>query len=644
MNHTIISLSSALVLASSVSTYALAATQDGEGVEEIKVTATRTPISADSATTAITIITKEELAKLQIFKISDYLKTVPGVALSSSGSVGGAMQLRMRGAEANQTLVLIDGVEMNDPAAGDEFQFEHLTSNEIERIEIIRAPMSAAWGSDALSGVINIITRKADKPFEASAFAEYGSLDTYRAGARLGISRDKWNLTAGYSRMKSDGSNVSRTGSERDGYVNNSFNMRFSVDLSDTLAFSASLRNDNAETAFDGTDWLTGLPADSDNVSKTEKTAISAGLRNTALDGRLVSRLRATWLDTEIENFAFGADNGTTGAEKQSFYFDNSFTIDARNAVTAAIDYEKTDFVQTGAASPWGDPNQMQSVTNTGYLVDYVGGLTDAITVAGSLRHDANSDFDDITSWHVGASVKVADTTRIFMSASKAQKAPTFLERYGFFADQFLGNPNVKPERSRGYEIGIAHAIETRGADVELTATYFNTDLKDEIDGFAFDPTTFLFTAVNKTSDSKRSGFELTADGALTDMVRFNASYTYIDATEDDGTGTQVNELRRPKHAASLSLFMEVTDSFNISTNLNYTGKAVDLFFPPWPMPSERVTLKAYTLLRVAADYSVTDEITLYGRVENAFNEVYENVYGFATPQRTAYVGLRANF
>ena len=640
MKHKIISLSSALVLASSVSSYALAISFDDENIEEIKITATRTPISEDSATTAITVITKEELAKLQIFQITDYLKTVPGVSLSSSGSVGGTMQLRMRGGEANQTLVLIDGVEMNDPAAGDEFQFEHLTSNEIERIEIIRAPMSAAWGSDALSGVINIITRKTDKPFEASAFAEYGSLNTYRAGARLGMSGDKWNLTAGYSRMESDGSNVSRVGTERDGYENGSFNMRFSADLSNTLAFTASVRNDTSETAFDGTDWLTGLPADSDNVSKTDKTAISVGLHNTAMDGRLVSRMRTTWLDTQIENFAFGTDNGTTGAEKRGLYFDNTFAINARNSITAAIDYEKTDFVQTGTASPWGDPNQMQSVTNTGYLIDYVGDLTAAITVAGSVRRDVNSDFDDITSWRVGASVKVTDTTRIFMSTSKAQKAPTFIERYGFFADQFLGNPNVKPERSRGYEIGIAQ----QAGDIELTATYFNTDLKDEIDGFAFDPSTFLFTAVNKTSDSKRSGFELTAEGPLTDMLQFSASYTYVDATEDDGTGTQIRELRRPKNAASFSVFMDVSDRFHISTSLNYTAKAVDLFFPPWPAASERVTLKAYTLMRVAADYKVTDDITLYGRVENAFNETYENVYGFATPQRTAYAGLRANF
>lgn len=610
---------------------------DAVEIDEITITATRTPISADSATTVVTIIDKDDLAKQQIFQVADYLKTVAGVSIASSGSLGGTAQLRMRGAEANQTLVMIDGVEMNDPAAGDEFQFEHLTSNEIERIEIIRSPMSAAWGSDALAGVINIITRQADAPLSLSAFGEYGSFDTLRTGARIAASGDKWKLALGAGHMKSDGSNVSRTGDEADGYENTSINMRASVEITEKLNLAVTARHSDTMSEFDGTDWATGLPADSDNSNDTKKTALSAAVKNSAFDGRLKQSLRLTWLDTEIVNMAFGAISGATGAQKLGLYFDNQISLSEGHTVTLAIDHEDTDFTQSGDASFWGDPNQQQNQKNTGYLADYVGDITDELTLAASLRYDDNSDFENITSWRAGASYKLSDSTRLFMSGSKGQKAPTFIERFGYFSGSFQGNPDLKPEQSIGYEIGVEQTVGT----LVMSATYFHTDLTNEIDGFYFDPATFNFTAANKEDESKRQGFELSAKGEINDTLSFSSNYTYVEATEDDGLGVQIQELRRPKHMASLSLFAELSERLNISASLSHSSKSIDVFYPPWPMVSERVELKAYTLIRIAGDFKINETVSLYGRVENALNQNYENVFGFNTPNRGAYFGLR---
>lgn len=610
-----------------------------DAIDEIKVTATRTPISADSATTAITIITKEDLAKQQVFQVVDFLKTLPGVSIASSGSIGGMTQLRMRGAEANQTLVMIDGVEMNDPAGGDEFQFEHLVSNGIERIEVIRSPMSASWGSDALAGVINIITRQADEPFSVSGFAEYGSFDSYRTGGRVASSGDKWRLSLGVSHMNSDGTNVSRDGDEMDGYKNTSINARASVDLSETLSAMASVRHSDTETEFDtGYDWMTGLTTDSDDRSDTNKTSLAAGLKNIALEGRLLSNLRVTWLDTEIASFAMDSETVATTAKKLGLYFDNQISLNERHTVTLAIDHEKTDFDQTGEVSEfWGtiyDPNQTQEISNTGYLMDYVGEITDDFTIAGSLRHDSNSDFDNITSWRVGASYKITDTLRLFASGSKGQKSPTFTERYGFYTN-FIGNPDLIPEKSTGYEIGF----EQNFGDFSASATYFNTDLTGEINGFSPVINTAFYTAINIDGESKRRGFELMLDGEISENVSFSTNYTYLNATEDDGTGEQIREIRRPKHTVSLNFFTKISDRLNLNGSITHIGKAIDLDFLTWP--ATRVELKAYTMLRIAADYKVTDNISLYGRVENALNESYENVYGFATPNRAAYFGLR---
>ena len=632
-------LSGLAALLTSTSAYALDSAGDIESVEidEITITATRTPISADSATTVVTIISKDDLAKQQIFQVADYLKTVAGVSIASSGSLGGTAQLRMRGAEANQTLVMIDGVEMNDPSAGDEFQFEHLTSNEIELIEIIRSPMSAAWGSDALAGVINIITRQADAPLAVSAYGEYGSFDTLRTGARIAASGDKWKLALGAGHMKSDGSNVSRTGIEADGYENTSVNMRASVEITESLNLAVTARHSDTTSEFDSTDWATGLPSDSDNSSDTKKTALSAAVKNSAFDGRLKQSLRLTWLDTEIVNMAFGAISGATSAQKLGLYFDNQISLSEGHMVTLAIDHEDTDFTQNGDASFWGDPNQQQNHKNTGYLADYVGDITDELTLSASLRYDNNSDFENITSWRAGASYKLSDSTRLFMSSSRGQKAPTFIERFGYFSGSFQGNPDLNPEQSTGYEIGIE---ETVGSLV-MSAVYFHTDLTNEIDGFYFDPATFNFTAVNKDGESKRQGVELSLEGEINDTLSFSSNYTYIDSTEDDGTGTQIQELRRPKHMASLSLFAELSDRLNISASLSHSSKSTDIFYPPWPMLSERVELKAYTLMRIAGDFKINESVSLYGRVENALNQNYENVFGFNTPNRSAYFGLR---
>ena len=357
-------------------------------------------------------------------------------------------------------------------------------------------------------------------------------------------------------------------------------------------------------------------------------------------DGLLNQSLRLTWLDTEIISFVFGSESGATGAKKLGLYFDNQIALRKGHTLTLAIDHENTDFTQKGDIA-WGyDPNQLQNLKNTGYLADYVGDITDALTLSASLRYDNNSNFENVTSWRAGASYKLLDGTRLFINDSKGQKAPTFIERFGYYAGSFQGNPNLKPEQSTGYEIGIEQTV----GNFSMSAAYFNSDLTNEINGFFYDATTFNFTAVNKEDDSKRQGFELMLDGKLSSIFSFSANYTYIDSTEDDGTGTQVDELRRPKHIASLSLNAEISDRLNINVNLNHTSKSLDVFYPPWPSPNERVELKSYTLARIAAEYKINDIVSLYGRVENAFNENYENVYGYGTPDRSVYVGLRANF
>jgi vitamin B12 transporter len=232
---------------------------------------------------------------------------------------------------------------------------------------------------------------------------------------------------------------------------------------------------------------------------------------------------------------------------------------------------------------------------------------------------------------------------RLRASIGTGSKAPTFTERYGFYEGQFIGNPDLKPESSQGWEIGM----DTNWADGNhsLTLTYFNQDLQDEIDGFVFDPESFLFTARNKEGDSKRQGIEVVFDSRFGKSLSLGASYTYTDATEKDAAGLSVREVRRPKHLASLAANYYFADQRgNLNLNVNYSGKQLDNFFSPVTYTLDRVEIPAYTVVDVAGSWQLTKSLDLTARVSNLFDEEYEEVLGFVRPGRAVYAGLRGHF
>lgn len=614
-----------------------------DDIDVIEVTATRTPLSVVDIASSVTVISAEDIAKRQTFSLPDLLNTLPGIAVARAGSVGGQAQLRLRGGEANQTLVLIDGVQINDPAAGDEVQFELLSTTEIERVEIVRGPLSSVWGSDAVSGVINIITKKGEGDLSVRANGEAGAFGTYRFGGSIGGASEKGNFRIGASYSDSDGTNVSRSGDENDGFRAVTVNATGGYKPSATSNLSFSLRHTDARNEFDSTDFTTGFPADSDRVTNTTKTSVSVGGEFQLFDGRLNQSARVTYLDTEIANLSDGAASGSTLSERWGFYADSRIKLADGHNLTLALDHEDTDFSQRGTVSFFGDPNQDQNSSITGYVADYVGNFGDAVTLTGSVRRDDNDRFENATSWRGGIVYKFVGTgTRLYGNVARGQKAPTFIELFGFFSDSFVGNPNLTPERSIEYEFGVSHvALDGK---LSLDASYFTARLENEINGFAFDPVTFQFTAENRDGKSTREGFELTADFAVSDQLNLTLSYAYLDAEEPDGNGGLTRELRRPKNNASLFVDYRPSDRVGLTLDANYVGSSIDTFFPPFPEPSEAVTLGGYLLVNIGGTYQINDAVSLYGRVENLLDEAYENLFGFNTPGIGAYAGFRASF
>ena len=237
----------------------------------------------------------------------------------------------------------------------------------------------------------------------------------------------------------------------------------------------------------------------------------------------------------------------------------------------------------------------------------------------------------------------MSDSTKLRAAIGTGQKNPTFTERFGFFPGQFIGNPDLLPERSISYDLGLDHGF-LNGA-LLLQVTLFQQYLEDEINGFVFDPVTFLSTAENKDGKSERSGVELGAQWTVNDSFELSASYTYTDSTEQDAAGEDVQELRRPRHAGSLAANLQSNNNRLQATLVaDYGGSRDDIFFPPFPALPEIVTLQSFWLVDLTAQYQLTPSLGIFARGTNLLDEDYEQVYGYRTPGRAGYIGVRVNF
>lgn len=617
--------------------HADAATTDE--LDQIIVTASRSPLTMATVGATATVITREQIERRQARYVTDLLRAVPGLAVSHSGTTGSQTQVRVRGAEANHVLVLIDGIRANDPSTGDEFRWETLSTHNVERIEVIRGPQSSLWGSDAIAGVVHVITRSGSQQPEMSAYAEGGSFDAVNAGLRGGVGGERWRLGYGLERLSTDGTNISRTGNERDDSDMTTASLSVSVQAGDNIELDLGVRSVDSYTQFDPIDFFTtGLPTDGDVATDSRQNYAQAGVTVGNGEEWLTHRLNARYLDTSHRNFTDGQPESSTASDRLALSYQSDIRI-GPNLLSVALETERTRFEQTGEIG-FGDPNQTQETSVDSIVADFQGRSIDRLTWLLSARYDDYSDFDSALTGRLSAAYRIGATTLLRANAGTGQKTPTFTERFGFFPGQFLGNPELKPEKSTSFDLGIEQSFHRDALNLQLTL--FSQDLRDEINGFVFDPDTFLFTAENMPASSSRKGIELAAIIDVTENLEFGGAYTYTDSSEKDDQGNDVTELRRPRHAGSLNAnYSFLSEHGRLSLSADYGGSRNDIFFPPFPAPSEIVTLQNYWLIDLAISYDVSTTFSLYVRASNLLDEDYEQVYGFQTPGRSVFLGLR---
>lgn len=595
----------------------------------VTANATDTPVSEVGS--AVTVITGQELQQQQIRLVSDVLREVPGVAVSSTGPTGSLTQVRIRGSEGNQTLVMIDGIVVNNPAASDEFDFGNLLAQEVERIEVLRGPQSALYGSDAVGGVINIVTRKGDGKPKMTLRAEGGSLNSTNGLATVSGGTDTYNYLFSATGLYTGNVSVAANGSEKDPFSAGTLLAKGGFKPSEETEVSAVGRF--TRSLFDGDGFVGGVGAVDDKSSTLTNQAFGRiqGQAN-LLDNtwQHVLGFSATGQDQEYR------DKGT----KTSTYTGTTAVIDYKTnyllATKAFLDARHTftlggDFTYNGVES-WSAWSELDKSNNEGSLVgQYQVTLLNALTLTGAVRQDFNEMFEDSTTGRfTGAYMFDQTGTKVRGSYGTGVKNPTMFELYGY-TNGYQGNPNLKPEEAYGWDVGLDQQIW--GNRVLGDVTYFNQRITDLITGSGQ-------TSINMPGTSTINGVEVGLTVVPLDNLSIRGAYTYTHG--EDSSGAEL--IRRAPNIASLAINYAFLDNkANVNLSIQYTGEQKDWAYDAnWN--KSVVTLDSYTLVNLAASYQVTEKAQIYGRVENLLNQDYEQVYTYGSPGIAAYGGVKVTF
>lgn len=634
----------ACLLVTALSANAQSSEQNVEKLSNLIVTAGFQPFDSNQFGGTTTVITAADIAVMQATYLSDILRQVPGFSLNQSGGPGTQTQLRVRGAEANHTLVLVDGVRQNDATASDEFLFNYGLLDHVERIEIVRGPQSSIWGTDAVSAVINIITKQANDD-TLNADLELGSFDTKRLAVNAGRNQENWFLNAGVNALDSAGSNISRQGNEADGFENMSAHLKWGFNATESMDLSLALRHSDAMNEYDGTDFVsTGLPIDADLWTERNQSTAQVAVNFSPVDSNWHTQFQYSWMQTEAENFIHGLGQASaTDSNTDEVRLNSSYQFGQQNnqTLSMALDHRQIDFSQSGEATSFGDPNQHQDYSVTGMALEYRHQLNQKFNWHVSGRLDDFNRFEDVSNFNLAANYLINEDWRVRASFGTGSKAPSFIERFGYFPANFVGNPNLEPEESDAYELALRKSWQ----NTQLELVYFNQDLSHEIDGFVYDVNSGLFTAANKTGSSKRDGFELVWSGLITENLDYNFNYTYTDATESNAEGQQIQEIRRPKNLANLNLNYQFADNrANLHGRINHVGTQYDVFYDPITYASSNVKLDAYTTVDLTFTWDLNEQWQTYLKGQNIFDEDYEEVLGYARPGAAYSIGVKASF
>ena len=606
------------------------ATNSGDAVV---VTANRTTQPIDRVGQAVTVLDSAEIARRQSTAVTDLLRQTPGVTITRNGGVGTTASVNIRGAESEQTVALIDGIKLNDPSSpGGGFNFGPLLVGNIDRIEVLRGAQSVLWGSQAIGGVVNLITRQPTRQLAVNARAEGGVFGTGQAFGNVSGKAGPLSLSAGGGWYRTTGISAAAAGTEPDGF--RSYSANGSANLTIARDVSIDLRGYYADTRTD----IDGFPAPRFVLADTREYGLQrqalgyAGLNVALFGGRLKNRFGYALTDTRRRNLdpslatpeTFRSVGRNARAEYQG-------VLDlGRLGATFGAEQEITRFTTESG----GPVTRGRTRITSGYVQALVTPI-DGLTLTGGVRHDDHNLFGGVTTGSAsGVYSPNAGRTILRASWSQGFKAPTLFQLQSEF-----GNAALRPERSEGWDVGLTQKL--LGGGIEAQATWFSRVSRDLI-AFVSCPAPRTGICTGRPSGTYDNIQRASAEGleaALvlrpTPALRTSVSYTYVRAVNETPGTTFGNRLpRRPSQ--SLTLLADYRWSVGLETGFTVTNIG-----PSFDAVSNTRRLPGYTLVDLRASLPLTKRIALYGRIENLFDARYQTIFQYGQPGRAAYGGVR---
>jgi len=605
----------------------------------VSPTGTVTPI--DQIASSVTVITAKDIERDQRRTLPDALSTVPGLNVVQSGGPGGQTSIFMRGTNSNHTKVLIDGIDASDPSNPNRtFDIGQMLTSDIQQIEVLRGPQSGLYGADALGGVISIITKKGEGPPRATGSIEGGSFGTFNQTAALSGAQDRINYSFNVAHFRA--TNVPVTPLELlppgqkaigNNYDNMTYSTKLGADVSENLTLNAVARYTDATLRFTG-----------DTFDPVTFASFPAAAQSTQIVHQLNTRGEAVWsvFDGRIKNY-FGVNytnnwnyNISPGDPAAAITTGDRLQYDW-HSVTQLTPYhtvvigaeQQTETLQTSTVSA-------QNVNKAGY-VELQSQFANRLFLVENIRQDDNDRFGEHPTYRLAPALIVPFTeTKLKASYGTGFKAPTLNQLFvNFPAFFFFANPNLKPEESTGYDAGFEQPLFNDR--LRFGSTYFHNNIQNLIQSVS-DPVTFSSTLAN-IGHATTDATETFVSARITDRVRVRADYTFTRAVDTDA-GLEL--LRRPKEKWSANVIWNPIDPLTLSATLLHIGSFVDAS-RDFSIP--RLLAPGYTLLHLAAEYVVTDQLKVFGRVDNATNAHYQNPTGFLQPGLGVFGGIRvANY
>ena len=608
-----------------------AATQSAAAKANAQLVVSPTGIATPAAhvANAITVVTAKDIATQQARSVPDILAAIPGLNVVQTGGAGGQSSVFTRGTNANHTKILIDGIDVGDATnANGAFDFAHLLTSDIQQFEVLRGPQSGLYGSDAIGGVISVITRKGDGPARATASIETGTYQTFNQSAGVSGSQDNVNYAINVAHLHAGDIPVTPqqllpAGQKAIGnaYDNVTASTKFGVDLNEAWSLNSVLRYTDATLLFTGDGGFPSVPNAAQSSHAVQQFATREEAVWSLLDGRIKNYFVINYVNNRTSDLTASNPLAAISTGERIKYDWHAVTeLAPHNNFIVGLEQQTDRLQTTGLTAENG---------NRAGFVEVQTNFAQRMFLVASLRNDINDQFGSHGTYRIAPAVILPVTeTKLKASYGTGFKAPTLSQLYQDFpAFNFFANPNLKPEQSTGYDAGFEQPLfDDR---IRFGATYFHNSISNLINSNA------TFTSYANVGLATTEGTESFVTAHLTDRLSLRADYTFTRAV-DATTGLQL--LRRPKEKWSATAVWTPLDPLTVSATLLRVSDWRDVSRDGM---TSGLVAPGYTVVNLRADYAVSGQVKLFGRVDNLFNRHYQNPTGFVAPGLGVFGGIR---